>query len=85
MPPTEPLAVFHLAEEGAFSEGLVQAARVPSIYESACRRAEKQRNGVRRDAAIDAHQLKHLLPDFDGNRVRSIHLAVAEGPRIARI
>src|SRR5580704_9425529 len=29
MPPTEPLAVFHLAEEGAFSEGLVQAARVP--------------------------------------------------------
>src|SRR5260370_39284504 len=29
MPPTELLAVFHLAEEGAFSEGLVQAARVP--------------------------------------------------------
>ena len=29
MPPTEPLAVFHLAEEGAFSEGLMQAARVP--------------------------------------------------------
>src|ERR1700738_579192 len=29
MPPTEPLAVFHLAEEGPFSEGLVQAARVP--------------------------------------------------------
>ena len=29
MPPMEPLAVFHLAEEGAFSEGLVQAARVP--------------------------------------------------------
>jgi hypothetical protein len=29
MPPTEPLAVFHLAEEGAFSEGLVQITRVP--------------------------------------------------------
>ena len=26
MPPTEPLAVFHLVGEGAFSEGLVQIA-----------------------------------------------------------
>ena len=65
--------MLHLAGAGAFS-GLVQAARVPSIYESACRKAEKQKTGVRRDAAIDAHQLKHLLPGFDGNRVRSIQL-----------
>jgi hypothetical protein len=29
MPPTEPLAVFHLVGAGAFSDGLVQIARAP--------------------------------------------------------
>jgi len=46
----------------------------------------RQGTGVRRDAALDVHRLKHLLPGFDGNRVRSIHspfprVRIANDPR----
>ena len=53
MPPMEPLAVFHLAEEGAFSEGLVQIARAPDegrgfIVVLDCRLRTKQMRGCQR-------------------------------------
>ena len=49
MPPMEPLAVFHLAEEGAFSEGLLQIARAlddgSRIYSGPRLPSERQANG----------------------------------------